>query len=172
MGFENREWYQKEQKAKARRERQADRPRRRLSPLVVVLALLVVATLAFAGLAWILNSRTEAAAELKLRSKPNALQESQREGQKLLSEAEEREAARRARAQQQEAQRLQTFADQQRAQEQAKRAEDEEVARKAKAWEKFYRKPAVCNDANTMDCANAYIRAKRLFEEKYARGEL
>ncbi len=172
MGFEDREWYQKEQKAKARRERQADRPQRRLSPLAIVLALLAAATLAFAGLAWIVHSRAESAAELKLRSMPNVLQESRREGQKLLSESEGREAARQRSAKEQEAQRLQTFADLQRAEEQAKSAEAEAVDRKAKAWEKFYRKPAVCNDANTMACANAFIRAKRVFEEKYARGEL
>lgn len=171
MGFEDREWYRKEQKAKERRARAADGPRR-FSPLMMVLALLAVATLAFAGLAWIVQSRAETAAELKLRSLPNVLQESQREGKKLQGEAEGRDAARQTRAQQQEEQRLQAITDQQQAQEQARRAETEAVDRKAKAWEKFYRKPAVCNDANTMDCANAYIRAKRTFEEKYARGEL
>jgi uncharacterized iron-regulated membrane protein len=171
MGFEDREWYRKELKAKERRARAADRPRR-VTPLMIVLALLAAATLAFAGLAWLMQSRTEAAAEQKLRSQPNVLQESQREGKKLQVEAEGRDAARQTRTQQQDAQRLQTITAQQRAEEEARSAEAEAVDRKAKAWEKFYRKPAVCNDANTMDCANAFIRAKRTFEEKYARGEL
>ena len=171
MGFEDREWYQKEQKAKARRARAADRPPR-LTPLRIALGLLAAATLAFAGLGWIVHSRSEAAAEVKLRSQPNVLQETQREGKKLQLEAEARDAARQTRAQQQDAQRAQTISAQQQAEEEARRLEAEAVDRKARAWEKFYRKPAVCNDANTMDCANAYIRAKRTFEEKYARGEL
>ena len=111
-------------------------------------------------------------AEVKLRSQPNQLQQSQAESQKLQLEAQGRDAARQAQTQQQEAQRLQTITAQQRAEQEARSTEAAAVDRKAKAWEKFYRKPAVCNDANTMDCANAYIRAKRTFEEKYARGEL
>ena len=171
MGFEDREWYQKEQEAKARRARAADRPPR-FTPLRIALGLLAAATLAFAGLGWIVHSRSEAAAEVKLRSQPNVLQETQREGKKLQLEAEARDAARQTRAQQQDAQRAQTISAQQQAEEEARRLEAEAVDRKARAWEKFYRKPAVCNDANTMDCANAYIRAKRTFEDKYARGEL
>lgn len=171
MGFEDREWYRKEQKAKARRARAADRPPR-FTPLRIALGLLAAATLAFAGLGWIVHSRSEAAAELKLRDQPNQLLQSQAEAQKLKLEAEGRDAARRAQTQQQDAQRTQTISAQQQAELEARRLEAEAVDRKAKAWEKFYRKPAVCNDANTMDCANAYIRAKRTFEEKYARGEL
>ncbi len=171
MGFEDREWYQRELKAKARRARAADRTPR-ITPLRIALALLAAATLAFAGLAWIINSRSEAAAQVKLRSQPNVLQETQIEAKKLQAEAEARDAARQNRTQQQDAQRLQTITAQQQADEEARRLEAEAVDRRAKAWEKFYRKPAVCNDANTMDCANAYIRAKRTFEEKYARGEL
>lgn len=171
MGFEDRDWYKKEQKAKARRARAADRPPR-FTPLRIALGLVAAATLAFAGLGWMVHSRSEAAAEVKLRSQPNVLQETQTEAKKLQTEAEGREAARKAQTQQQDAQRAQTITAQQQAEEEARRLEAEAVDRKAKAWEKFYRKPAVCNDANTMDCANAYIRAKRSFEEKYARGEL
>ncbi len=171
MGFEDREWYKKEQKAKARRARAADRPPR-FTPLRIALGLVAAATLAFAGLGWIVHSRSEAAAEARLQSQPNMLQQSQNEAKKLQAEAEEREASRKSLSQQQSAQRAQTITAQQQADEEARRLEAEAVDRKAKAWEKFYRKPAVCNDANTMDCANAYIRAKRSFEEKYARGEL
>ncbi len=169
MGFEDREWYRKEQKRKARA---ADSRPRRFSPWAIVLVMLAAAALLFAVLAWIVHTRAEAAAELKIRSVPNALQQSQLEGQKLLNEAGDRDAARQTRLQQQEAQRQQAVAAQQQAEEEGLRAQTEEVDRKAKAWEKYYRKPAVCNDATTMDCANAYIRAKRVFEEKYARGEL
>ena len=142
------------------------------SSLTIALAMVAVAALLLAVLAWIVRSRTEAAAERTLRSVPNALEQSQLEGQQLQREAVDREATRQARLQQQEAKRRQAIADQQRAEEEAQRAEAEAVDRKAKAWEKFYRKPAACNDATTMECANAYIRAKRVFEEKYGRGEL
>lgn len=171
MGFEDREWYQKEQKAKARRARAADRPPR-FTPLRIALGLVAAATLAFAALGWIVHSRSEAAAEARLQSQPNVLQQSQIEAKKLQTEAEVRETSRKNLNQQQDAQRAQAITAQQQADEEARRLEAEAVDRKAKAWEKFYRKPAVCNDANTMDCANAYIRAKRTFEEKYARGEL
>lgn len=171
MGFEDRDWYKKELKAKARRARAADRVPR-FTPLKIALGLLAAATLAFAALGWIVHSRSEAAAELKLRSQPNVLEEAQAEGKKLQLEDEARDAARQSRTQQQDAQRVQTITAQQQAEQEARRAEAEAIDRKAKAWEKFYRKPAVCNDANTMDCANAYIRARRTFEEKYARGEL
>ncbi|MEO8057931.1 MAG: hypothetical protein ABI671_06370 [Burkholderiales bacterium] len=171
MGFEDRDWFKKEQKAKARRARAADRPPR-FTPLRIGLGLLAAATLAFAGLGWIVHSRTEAAAVVKLQSQPNQLKQSQAEAQKLQLEEQGRDAARQALAQQQDVRRLQTITAQQRAEEEARSAEAAAVDRKAKAWEKFYRKPAVCNDANTMDCANAYIRAKRSFEERYARGEL
>ncbi len=171
MSFEGREWYEKEQKAKARRARAGDRPPR-FTPIRIALGLLAAATLAFAGLGWIVHSRTEAVAEVKLRSQPNQLEQSRAESQKLQLESQRRDTERQEQTQQQDVQRQQTITAQQQAEEDARRSQAEAVDRKAKAWEKFYRKPAVCNDANTVDCANAFIRVRRIFEEKYARGEL
>jgi flagellar motor protein MotB len=180
MGVEDREGYRKDQAP--RQSAAAARPGaeawgaagvlRRNAAWVITFAILAAALLAFAALSWILRARSDAAAQAMIQSLPNALQQSQLEGQKLQRESEEREAARLARLQQQDAQRSRAVAQQQRAEEEAQRAEVAAVERKAKAWEKFYRKPTSCNDASTMECANAYIRAKRLFEEKYARGEL
>lgn len=50
-----------------------------------------------------------------------------------------------------------------------------EVLRKEAAWIRFYRKPIYCDKAegqSFMDCANGHIRAKRQFEERYAKGAL
>lgn len=38
------------------------------------------------------------------------------------------------------------------------------------AWAKFYQVPPKCVGAGTMECANAYIRARRAFEAKYGAG--
>jgi E3 ubiquitin-protein ligase DOA10 len=43
------------------------------------------------------------------------------------------------------------------------------------AWKKFYTKPAHCDVAvgsTLVECGNQYIRAKREFEQKYAKGSL
>jgi hypothetical protein len=87
-------------------------------------------------------------------------------------EARRREAQRAAAEQQS---RLEKAA-QQRAVEDARRAAIEEAARKERAWAKFYKRPANCdNDLNQeqlVECANHHIRAKRQFEEAYAAGKL
>lgn len=57
----------------------------------------------------------------------------------------------------------------------SKRQIADEVLRKEAAWSRFYKKPAQCDKADGqafMDCANGYIRAKRQFEEQYAKGAL
>lgn len=52
----------------------------------------------------------------------------------------------------------------------------EAAARKERAWNRFYKKPAQCDGNPSSDvmteCANHYIRAKRQFEEAYATGKL
>ena len=52
----------------------------------------------------------------------------------------------------------------------------EELARRERAWAKFYVKPARCdnspNGETLMECANEHIRAKRRFETEYAAGSL
>lgn len=57
----------------------------------------------------------------------------------------------------------------------SKRQIADEVLRKEDAWSRFYKKPAQCDKADGqafMDCANGHIRAKRQFEEQYAKGAL
>ncbi len=64
----------------------------------------------------------------------------------------------------------------QRAAEDLKRRVADEARKKELAWSRFYTKPAKCDDSRggswSVDCANEYIRAKRLFEEQYSAGKL
>ncbi len=64
----------------------------------------------------------------------------------------------------------------QRAREAAQRAALEAARRKERAWERWYQRPAFCNDnptsAQMVECANHHIRARKEFEERYAAGRL
>ena len=64
----------------------------------------------------------------------------------------------------------------QRAREAAEQAAADAARRKERAWERFYQRPAFCNDnptgAQMVVCANDYIRARRSFEERYSAGKL
>lgn len=82
-----------------------------------------------------------------------------------------REAARRA-----DAIKLEQVEQQRQALDQARRAAQSEAARREEAWQKFYRKPATCDEARggvwSVDCANEYIRATARFAELYDAGKL
>ena len=54
--------------------------------------------------------------------------------------------------------------------------EQQEAARKDAAWQAFFKPKKVCDnppDSDTqVECGNAYMRAKREFEERWERGDL
>jgi hypothetical protein len=56
------------------------------------------------------------------------------------------------------------------------RLEQQEAARKDAAWQAFFKPKKVCDnppDSDTqVECGNAYMRAKREFEERWERGDL
>jgi hypothetical protein len=58
----------------------------------------------------------------------------------------------------------------------AARSEQENAARKDAAWQAFFKPKKVCDnppDSDTqVECGNAYMRAKREFEERWERGDL
>jgi flagellar biosynthesis GTPase FlhF len=147
-------------------------PIRRVNPFVVALLWFLSAVLLFAAGMSVVQSRSRAAAEYVKQIEREAEIKAQAQREQQQREAAEREAKRVALLDEQETARLQAIAERQRADEAAKRDAVNEAERKAKAWLKFYRKPSVCNDATTLECANAYIRAQRAFELKYAKGEL
>jgi hypothetical protein len=64
----------------------------------------------------------------------------------------------------------------QRAREQAQQAAVDAARRKERAWERWYQRPAFCNEnptsAQMVECANHHIRARKEFEERYAAGRL
>jgi hypothetical protein len=89
-------------------------------------------------------------------------------------QAQQADAARQA-ADAQRAQ-LEAKAAQARSDMAAARSEQENAARKDAAWQAFFKPKKVCNnppDSDTqVECGNAYMRAKRDFEERWARGDL
>jgi hypothetical protein len=56
------------------------------------------------------------------------------------------------------------------------RFEQQEAARKDAAWQAFFKPKKVCDnppDADTqVECGNAYMRAKREFDERWEHGDL
>ena len=91
----------------------------------------------------------------------------------------------RARAQQADAARqaadaaarqLEAKAAQTRSEMETARLEQQEAARKDAAWQAFFKPKKVCDDPPDSDtqveCGNAYMRAKRDFEDRWARGEI
>jgi len=139
----------------------------------------VVVALAVAGLVlvWIVivtfvQWRTQAAAQETLRLNQEAQRQAQAQIEQMQREALARRAELEAEQQRQDERRVQALAEELRAASAARRAEADAADRREKAWARFYRPPPHCEIAATMECTNRYIRAKRLFDEKYARGEL
>ena len=64
----------------------------------------------------------------------------------------------------------------QRARDAAEQAALEATRRKERAWERWYQRPAFCNEnptaAQMVHCANHHIRARKEFEERYMAGRL
>jgi hypothetical protein len=142
-------------------------------PLGVVVAL----GLAGLGLLWIIavtfvQWRAQASAQETLRLNEEAQRQAQIQAEQIQREAIARQAQLQLEQQRQDEMRVRALAEQQRAADAAQRAEAEAAERKERAWNRFYQPPTHCVITATMDCTNRYIRAKRAFEEKYARGEL
>ena len=139
----------------------------------------VIIALAVAGLVlvWIVGVtfvqwRAQQAAQETLRLNQEAQRQAQAQVEQMEREALTRKAQLEAEQQRQEEKRVKAFAEEQRAAEAARRAEVETADRREKAWARFYRPPPHCESSATMECTNRYIRAKRVFDEKWARGEL
>lgn len=181
MGIQDRDWYRHD---RPRTESQyhynprefrgkgagtaGDAPPGRSSALYLHMGLAAAVVLIWLLAELLAQRRAEAAAEERLR----ATQHARAQALQVEREAAERQARREAELQLRESLRSQSIARQQHLEYDRKRAAMAEADRREHAWSRFYRKPAVCDDAATVECANAYIRAKRAFEEKYARGEL
>lgn len=145
---------------------------RRERPIVLILLAVAVITLFAMGV----RSCSQRKARIVAEATARAQEEAARNEQLLIEEQQrivaEQQRARQAIEERREAARLKAAREKDQKEEAARRAEAAEAERKEQAWAKFYRKPASCNDAGTMNCANDYIRAKQEFERRYARGEL
>jgi hypothetical protein len=140
-----------------------------MSPVTAAVVILACLALLWALIMSYAHSRQQAAAERAAR-----FEESARRQAELVAEQAQREAAARAQQLQadqlaQESRRSQAIAERQRTEDEAAQAAASADQRKEQAWAAYYRKPAACNDATTMECANAYIRARRQFELQYAK---
>jgi len=130
----------------------------------LVLVLIVVVTF----VQW----RSQAAAQETLRLNQEAQRQAQAQIEQMQREALARQAQLEAEQQRQREQRIQAFNEQQRAADEVRRAQAETAERREKAWARYYRPPPQCETAATMECTNRYIRARRVFDEKFAKGEL
>ena len=96
--------------------------------------------------------------------------------QKLRLQALEKERielaemqARAARHQREEANRLRAISAQREGAQRAQTAEIDEQGRRAELWKKFYKPAPGCERSATVECANAFIRARRQFDESYGK---
>lgn len=131
---------------------------------------LVLVAVAVATLVWgsvyaeraVRRSQEEAAAA--------AAEMRQKEKERLLAEESAEKQRRRleAVAAEQEAEQVRAIAARAEVEAvvQLKAAEAAEAAQRAASWEQFYKPNPSCRTSWTIDCANAYIRAKRKFEEQ------
>jgi len=155
-----------------RRPSASHRPGWTSRPLTLAIATFAAVALVCALSAAFVHWRTEVAAARQLAIEQATARQARELAQQAEREAAERESLRQAKLEREEAIKLQVIAERERVNEAARIAEQEAAERKAKAWAKFYRKPAQCETVTTMDCANAYIRAQRSFEQQWNRGAL
>jgi uncharacterized membrane protein len=173
MGVQDRDWYWDAQG------RSSDSPFLRSSRsgrshayskklIILVLAAIGATALARFVATSALQWRTPHAAEALSRDEQEALrraeqaqrEEELRQSQLQIELHQQAEAHRRATAQSR------------RREESAATSEAAERERKARAWAKYFQPAPHCQESATVACANAYIRAKRAFEDEYSRGRL
>jgi len=100
----------------------------------------------------------------------------QRQSAAVVERARVQQAEATRRAADTERARLEAQAAQARSEMATARLEQQEAARKDAAWQAFFEPKKVCDnpqDSDTqVECGNAYMRAKREFEERWQRGDL
>jgi len=99
----------------------------------------------------------------------------QRQSAAVVERARVQQADSTRRAADAERARLEAQATQARSDMETVRFEQQEAARKDAAWQVFFKPKKACDnppDSDTqVECGNAYMRAKREFEERWARGD-
>jgi hypothetical protein len=121
------------------------------------------------------GSGAQSAEEARRQELQRAALEQRAREQRAEQERVEKEALRTAIEKQEiEKRESEKRVEQQRAAEAVMPLEDEKT-RKERAWAKFYKRPAPCDDPageQAVQCANDFIRAQRQFHEAYTAGKL
>jgi hypothetical protein len=145
-----------------------------LQPGPVRTAIGVIAGLLLLFAVTVLYVRTShrAAAAATAKAAAQAQEQAERDERQRAEAAQRAQAERERLAAEQEQARIARAREQQVLADQAQAAARGEAERKQRAWEAYYRKPPGCTDAASLECANHYIRARRAFDEKYAKGQL
>ena len=181
MGLHDRDWYWEERRRKeklhynpkafrwSKSESAAGLPfvRRPGRMLKVVLVCAVVVCLALFVSQWRrYDAATREQARESTRAQLSRLQAAERE---RIAAAEEQ--ARASRLEQAEANRLRSISAMREDGVRATALAGKQEARRQKLWAKFYHPNPQCERNTTVECANAFIRARRRFNELYASGK-
>jgi hypothetical protein len=142
------------------------------APVKIALGVAAGLLLLFAITVLYVRSSQRAAAETAARAARQATEQIERDNQQRAETAQRAFAQRQRLADEQEQARIQRIREQERQADQAQGVVSGEAERRQRAWEAYYRKPPGCIDAATMECTNHYIRARRAFDEKFAKGQL
>jgi uncharacterized protein HemX len=133
-------------------------------PVLIVLGLLLVCAIALGVVQWRSHVALATATAAANREAERAAAEASREEQA----AADLEATRRQQLQAQEEARRREVDERRQAEETALNATRAREQERQRAWADFYRPGPGCKDATTVECANAYIRAKQAFDKRYA----
>jgi hypothetical protein len=143
-----------------------------MHPLAAAALTLVGVVLVYAIGVSFVEWRTQRAFEHLRQAAQQMERNAQIKTEQVQRETAERQEQRAAETRAREADRVRVITEREAAANASRRSAIEESARKERAWAKFYKKLAHCDQAATVECANGFIRAKRAFEDKFARGEL
>jgi len=140
----------------------ATRPSR--VPTLIVLGLLLACAMALGIVQWRTHVALATATSAANREAERAAEEASREEQAAI----EREAMRRQQLQSQDEARRRELDERRQAEEIALNESRAQERARQRAWAEFYRPAPGCKDATTVECANAFIRARQAFDKRYA----
>ena len=177
MGVQDRDWYWDRREPHGfdgehrGYERQAWPQRISAHPVALVVSVLIGATLAQVGYHAYSEWRVRVALQDMLEATAAASRKAQLQLERQEQAAAAQRRARQAEIDRQEAIRVQNIEQREKSEQAFRQAMQAATERRAKAWAKFYRPSPGCADSATVECANEFIKAKRAFEEKVARGD-
>jgi hypothetical protein len=135
-------------------------------PVLIVLGLLFVCAIALGIAQWRSRVVLVTATAAANREAERAAEEASREDRAAV----EHEATRRQQLQAQDEARRRELDERRQAEEVALNATRADEQARQRAWTEFYRPAPGCKDATTVECANAFIRARQAFDKRYPAG--